>query len=477
MNGKHKVRHHDPLFRLDDGIFSECCQRSDEQLSAFEVDCTPGLWELLKPQSIWGHALNGHIGFRRKNNDGSIDVFQFPNATLEDVVQHGLGRDVDGELYRRDRIIGDIHKYLNLTYQFEKQQGQPQRIDELQRKNNFDGMLLNKEGQPLGGHTLFWGTSIRKPALVALGFWLGVMYDSALWRNAAAEKYGVDIHAGDTVIVSKDAMHKHGITIQDLSNMGYLKKIPFKVDKRRLKRDGPSYRDLVIYETLHDIGIIVTLDNSVMQRNRRIQLAYLETRKGWGGSDDAAFLTISLFYGLEAGWGFILADAVDTWEKGLPDLYNHGRDMRLAENLDKRYKFSQEIDPLEIMGILRNACKFYGKDNGSERLYFPSSSQRRFMERDPHTHRSAIISHVNEYNKLVQRGPKPLSMRLAFDRILNGDFYHVYEANLMEFMTEKNPQTGMTHYDEMYEAARGRHDHMRDLRPILLPDYAKRNGR
>lgn len=367
----------------------------------------------LAAQTVQGHAINGHQEFR----DIRGEVIRYPNATIDDVYkailsyssEFGKNGDVKKE---RDGLVREIRNWNKSTIH-NKGEYSPRR-------------LQDKNGEPLMGIDLFSHTTIEDPKNVHIGEYLGGALDSDEWREFTEqylrenfEEYrDFKIHKGFTTAGNIEKIRNAGLTIEDLANKNAYEDKGYNAE--RLKEEGL----IVDFENEED--------NSIFKQNKKGQRlavrnnypyvpVYVETNKGYGVSDDAAFIYLSLRYGLEAGFGLILADAVDTIDKHLSDIREKGEDEAIGEEVPKEYNKNKvgktfEVENEEIAKMIL-ASSTDPQNPGK----WPSCSQRRFFQIENGNY--PLLNHVDLIKHIKHEGPAPDEMKLSFKGVSSNKFY------------------------------------------------------
>jgi len=396
--------------------------------------------QLLLAQSVQGHAING---------DGEFGVsghsFKFMNTTIKDVYQavlekspHPLRQEgrrgskeivLEQILEERQAMIDEVKGWVHAVITKHEREYAPTR-------------LLDRKGNPLMGIEMFSHTTINDPRSVLRGMYIGAFIDSAEWRSATEKKfqgYNGDpakyrIHKGICTAVDMDALEKHKMNLQDLSSLA-TSGSPLSLDELKAE------------------GIVVDFrKRSKKERQEGVKYmhpfvpAYIELDKGHGVSDDAAFIYISLMYGIEAGFGFLLADAVDTMDKCVPRIREGGEDEALGQLISSLYlshapkehrlhdlptliNGSGVKDKLDISeeDILRTI--FASAIDALEPGKWPSCSQRRFLEKQKDGN-YAVLSHIDflKYAKGESRFPNPI--RLGYINAKSHEFYDRFSRRI-----------------------------------------------
>jgi hypothetical protein len=155
--------------------------------------------------------------------------------------------------------------------------------------------------------------------------------------------------------------------------------------------------------------------------------AYIELQKGFGVSDDAAFISTALLFGIEAAYGFLLMDAIDTWDKSTPEIFKYGQDEIMGQNILLRYEkiFGKDSFPCKENDVLN--IIYLSAINDESRKNYPSCSQRRFAQIDNKTGLHPIESHIVWIRSVKEGGLVPPPMKIAFKEVLNTNFYDTFK--------------------------------------------------
>ena len=247
----------------------------------------PGeLYNLLIPQSIQGHAQQGHVGFRK--------IGTYPNATIEDVLE-GLGISFKGFWEARQRYIDDLRVW------FDRAVRDP--ADPRVRRP------VNVNGRYLAGCSLISEFANAQAVIDALA---GFVYASRMdtydpWRARVHALFKVDLGGGKTVAVDMDRLGAAGLTLVDLSSQ---------------EHDADAMRDLVARGIVFDKPVVTS---------RAVTNGYVRQRLGLGVSDDAALITAGVFRGLPGYVGANWGDFIDTIDKSSAEILPGGQDEAFGE--------------------------------------------------------------------------------------------------------------------------------------------------
>ena len=356
--------------------------------------------ELLLMQSIQGKAIRGWWGneFLKKQK---ISSFYYPNTTLEDIFI-ALDKNPLEIQKQRQEIIDDIKTYFNFAFGYLESRSKGN------SKSNHCSTLLNRNYEPLGGISFFYGTLIDNPLNVLIGAYFGGCMDSAEWREKTDKKFGTKMHKGITRAVHVEKLKQEGKTVEDLS-----------------KLNSPE-----IINELIKKGIVSEVDNETYIDG--YSCAYIQTQQGYGISDDAAFLGVASKYGIEAAQGLLLIDAVDTWDKSTPRICKGGQDEKIGVGIKEKYNhiFGDGAFPVsddDVMNII-----YLGIKDKKNYKYYISSSQRRWVEIKESNRLNTLQSHILFSRHLEKGTPSPEKMKLAFEQVPSDKFYEDFERKNME---------------------------------------------
>ncbi len=360
--------------------------------------------ELLLQQSLQGKARNGfqevshsNVKKGRRNVDDKLKIHRYPNTTIEDVIRV-MDLPVFPVLKDRQAIIDDIPEYFTRYFNSLKNRDKNNR-------NGYRWKLINDKGMPLAGIMPFEWTLISNPLKVLIGAYIGGCVDSAAWRTKTENKYGIKLHKGRSRAVNLARLRRAGYTLEDLAN--------------RAKRDDIDIRQLERKRIISNKNIVKSSKNIVS--------AYIELERGYGISDDAAFLSVGLLFGIEAALGFLLIDAIDTWDKATPLIYKDGQDEKIGQELKKRYEGIMGIGSFpctdrDVMNVIYlSSIEIDCRDS------FPSCSQRRFVERSSDTSYIPLESHILWLRSVKEGGAMPPDMRIAFQKYSTVRFYKKFK--------------------------------------------------
>ncbi len=354
--------------------------------------------ELLLMQSMQGRAMNG--AWDPRFQEELTENYRYPNTTIEDVIE-AIGYGVSRAHKERQEIIDRIEDCLinsSLTYLRNRKSGVAAGI-------HHAYTLLDRQGEPLGGIKFLLGTVVDEPTNPLVGAVMSGCLDAEYWRGRTEEKFGIKMHKGVSRAVHMPTLKSYGLTLTDLAS-----------------QDAENFLSL---EELENRGIISRRKEEEYANGYRS--GFIQLQRGYGVSDDAAFLAVALIFGIEAAFGFLLIDAVDTWDKSTAIIRKNGQDEAMGQRTPAKYEriFGRGSFPCtddDIMNVIYLAS--IDKDN---RDSFPSCSQRRFVQVDENTGLYPIQSHVGWVRHVKEGVRPPPTMKIAFDQIPTHKFYHAFK--------------------------------------------------
>ena len=389
-NGRHCIE----KLECDDFFVRAVKKTYDYLLNTVKLASTKK--ELLLMQSMQGRAMQGAWAPAFKKS--LTRIYSYPNTTIENVFA-ALDKSTSKTQKERQRVINDIGRYIDNAFDNleDHQNGKS-------NPKNHCIKLVNGLRDPLGGIKFFENTLISNPENVLLGAYIGGCVDSAAWRTKAEEKYGLKMHKGVSVAVNREAALKRGFTITKLADLG---------------------RNSVTLEGL--IKEKVVSSAAYEKFSHGFVNAYIELQKGFGVSDDAAFISTALLFGIEAAYGFLLMDAIDTWDKSTPEIFKHGQDEIMGQSILPQYEriFGKGSFPCTEKDVLN--IIYLSAINDESRKNYPSCSQRRFVQIDNKTGLHPIESHVVWIRSVKEGGLVPPPMKIAFKEVLNTTFYDTFK--------------------------------------------------
>jgi hypothetical protein len=351
--------------------------------------------DLLLMQSVQGRAIKGwwDTKFLEKQNN----AYCYPNTTLEDIFI-ALDKNPLEIQKQRQEIIDDIKRYINSAFEYLEDHSNGN-----SKPHNHCITLINQNYEPLGGIEFFKGTLISNPLNILIGAYLGGCMDSAEWRAETDKIFETNMHKGITRAVHMKKLKQTGLTLEELSKLN-------------------SYETIT---KLVKYGAISENDNETYQRG--YTCGYIQKQPGYGISDDAAFLGVALCFGIEAAYGLLLMDAIDTWDKSTPKITKGGQDEKIGVGIKERYEsiFGKDKFPVSDNDV-KNIIYLAAMDNKNFE-YYPSCSQRRFVQIDDIVGLSALQSHV-VFSRHIREGTKiPPKIKIAFKQVPTDKFYNAFK--------------------------------------------------
>ena len=374
------------LYPIDDPQFRTIV-RSDykSMLDTNRIAVTERVKELMLMQSIPGHAGSGHGCFYGRA--------RYPNATIDDVY---LALDCDPRELRSERqelLIDPIYSWVERVLH-----------DPLDPELSH----LVVDGEPLAGAEMFRHSVLRNPLDVLKGIYFGSTMDNYDWRKRVRDRFGMELGGGRCYAFDKEKMALLGESLETLSSR--------------------EHTDDSI-KTLIDAGVI--LDEDLVQPARNIINGYVRVKVGKGVSDDAAMITAGLKYGIEAAFGLLLVDAIDTWDKSTPVIHRFGQDEALGLLIQERCK-EKGID----LGITPEKVEefiYLSSIDPQRQTLYPDCSQRRFFlqgsSNEPSEQYAALL-HLAFIKR--KKDARPMTglpkLLLGFAAVRSDDFYRAYET-------------------------------------------------
>ncbi|RJQ15839.1 hypothetical protein C4573_06835 [Candidatus Woesearchaeota archaeon] len=371
--------------------------------------------EVILMQSVQGHAHEGHVAFATGHKDtkdiirstlkregkrngymhGDVHV-RYQNATIEDVIaaigkkKENKGVTVPGIHDERQEYIDEIIRWKNIVTRY------------LLRKSDRPVQiykLVNEQGSPLLDYGLFDHTMLKHPEVVLIGLAIGGLLDNHEYRRKAEAAFKIDLHQGICVPINLRSLSQQNLTLQDLA------------------RNGGE----LSLDELTNKGVI---PKKTVDWTQNFCTGYFELKKGFGVSDDAAFLALCLMYGFEAGLGFFLADAIDTLDKSASVITYGGQDEALSKKVFGDLRTGKLGIRLKEEDVLR--VIYLASVDVDVRNCYPSCSQRRFLELNK-SRLSALDSHIIFYHHITDAGTSPPFLRIAVQKESNSKFYENFK--------------------------------------------------
>jgi len=268
-----------------DDYFRGAVNRSYNHLRRKQTALPWELYQLLIPQSIVGHAQQGHVGFQGTS---------YPNTTTEDVLE-GLKISFNKFWHSRQAYIEDIRVILSRMVR--------DPADPRVRR------LVNQHGQRLGGCSLLDELTTTQDTI---DFLAGFVYASRMdtydpWRKRVRSLFGTNTGGGKTMPIDLMRMRDAGLTLVDLATQ---------------EHDEGAIDDLI------NRGIVY---NEQTVSSRSVTNGYVRQHQGLGVSDDAALITAGFFRGAAGFVGALFADFVDTIDKSAVEIRPGGQDEELGK--------------------------------------------------------------------------------------------------------------------------------------------------
>jgi len=384
------------VIRTDEYFMKRIRERYYHLLNHVTLDSTQS--ELIFIQSCVGYAIDGFQETDSKEPDKK-QIIYYPNTTIEDVTK-AVGRHIGRDHFERETIIKDIQLYIDTAFN-----AVANYLNDDIKPEEHALKLVNKHNEPLSGIKFLQGSIISNPHTVLQGMYLGGCLDSSRWRTKTEKAYNIKMHKGVSMPVHLEKLIKHGSDVQSLSNV-----------------------DSENHMTLEELTY-----HRIIPKNDRVKFSsgyhpiYVEQQKGYGVSDDAAFLAISLIYGIDAALGFLLIDAVDTWDKSVSVLQKKGHDEIMGQRIRGRFedlygKGEFQVSNQDVMDLIYLSAI---DDKNSD--CYPSCSHRRFVQMNPKTKLTAIENHIAYARHVKEGGFQPPSMKIAFKQVKSETFYKEFK--------------------------------------------------
>jgi hypothetical protein len=325
--------------------------------------------DLILMQSVEGHAHEGHSAFRGR---------RFPNMSMDDTVE-ALGRDPRVVTAQRQALIDEVAEWVERAI-----------------KGEAGEFLVTPEGDPF-----FDISTLRyirvEPGEVLRGLYLGGLRDNSDVRLRVEEKYGIRIGGGACYLVDVEVMEAMRLDGEKLAHAEFASRLG-------------EFRQR---------GLIVDRCRDEADRER-CRYLYIRHRLGGGQSDDAAICAGGKLFNRDVALGVFLADAIDTFEKYVPEYSDQDDD--LAELIGKQFP-GLNISEGELEKVVWvSAASEERKDE------VPDSSLRYLLTVDRTCDQTALESHL-----AYVRGRPYAEMELAFERVPNRVFYEYLDKRLGEF--------------------------------------------
>jgi hypothetical protein len=410
---------------------------------------TPRQQELLAAQSCHGHAMNGDKEFTVQ--EGTERVYhKYLNSTISDIygaiirAYPKYSQDVESVKKERHLLIKELKEWVRET---------TDNIRHNKSYKNYSPMrLLDKHGDPLMGIELFRHTSVGDPRSVLIGIYLGSYMDSEYWREQTEDYFrnfhGIDLnmHRGLCTAGHINHITEQGLTLSDLSHLAEDKRYPER-NSDRYTLDALKEKFMIV-----DFSKVSKDERRIGVRNKKPYApVYVELNKGYGSSDDAAFNFTSLMYGLEAGFGLILIDAVDTVDKCTIYIKERGEDELIGDFIAKQLggkKGVEEYLDIKDQDILN--LIFAAAIDSEHPNVWPSCSQRRFLEYSPKGN-YALLNHMDNIKHICENTPFPEDIKLSIKQIHSDRFYQAFGERISEMLESDLIDLERAHHPEDLE--------------------------
>ena len=229
-----------------------------------------------------------------------------------------------------------------------------------------------------------------------VGLYLGGLRDDAEIRALAGRRYGIEIGYGKCYLVDQQVLRQLGMDGYDLARKAHEDEI----------------------ETFEKAGLFAH------NGDPNVAYMYVRYQVGPGASDDAAVLVAGKLYGLSAGVGCFLADAVDTLEKYVPEYSDQDSD--ISEYIERNYlKLGVTREDAADLAYLASIPR-------EMEGHLPDSSLRHMLEIDRKHDQSTIESHF------AYLAGRPFSeMELDRGECTNTELYQYVERKITGFREKK----------------------------------------
>lgn len=327
----------------------------------------PKIEDLIFMQSIEGRAHNGAGSFKKRF---------YVNTTVDDIVS-ALGRSPAATKLKRQEVIDEIFEYVDSA------------IAEDPRDR-----LVTKSGRPLLGIPQFKERTVNYHDVLK-GLYLGGLRDDPEVRQRTQELYGINIGYGKCYRVNARIMDEMGLDGEMLAHQ--------------------DNGDRINY--FKSCGLIITEEKPKRSISKNMKYMYIRHHVGPGQSDDGAIVASGLLYSVDVALGVFLADAIDTFEKYVPDYRD--QDHEIAMHIKEHYAFLDvtEDDVYELAYLAA-----IPEEKVDE---IPDSSLRYLLAIDDDTGQSSLETHLNFIEG------KPFSpIAISYKRISINQLYDFVRAKL-----------------------------------------------
>jgi hypothetical protein len=413
----------EPIIKYSiDNFFKITVKKDFESLQKnVKLATTPKVEKLHLLHSVYGHASAGHGEFHEHIIGKKVPI-QYKNITLDDIIKQIPKEDSSKIKRGRQELIDQIIDWVYERIETLKDPGRKALPEDFKLVKVYREKNIPTKIEPLAGALMFEHAILKNFESVLMGFYLGSCMDGYEWREKVDKKYGINMHKGTSIPVDVHALKRYGLILDDFQYSEYRKKLP--------QLAHLSHNDTI--KELTYMGIIPKKFN--INNGNDYQPAFLELSKGNGISDDAAFITASLVFGIEAGFGLLLADAIDTLDKYVPTIEINGQDELAGKMMKKKYesRLGKEFpvsDDQVLELIYLSAISSENYDS------FPSCSQRRFWQMDENK-MTAVQSHMSFLNFIKDDSRYPASAKIGFKQVMNNKFYSSYKKRLEDAKTK-----------------------------------------
>ena len=353
---------------------AELIQQDFRNLKTSERLCTiPRIEDLVFMQSIEGRAHNGAGAFNKRF---------YVNTTIDDIVS-ALGRSPKVIKTKRQELIDEIFEFVESA------------IEDDPRDR-----LVTKNGRPLLGIPQFKDRTVNYHDILK-GLYLGGLRDNPDIRKKTQELYGINIGYGKCYLINVKVMEEMGLDGEVLAHQ--------------------EHEDRLNY--YKSSGLIVDPDSKKRSLPKRIKYMYIRHHVGPGQSDDAAMVAAGLLYNVDVALGVFLADAVDTFEKYVPNYRD--QDKELAFHIKDNYSFL-DLDEKDVYELAYLAAI------PEERVdAIPDSSLRYLLAIDQETGQSSLETHLN-----FIEGKPFMPMAISYKRIMVTVLYDFVREKLSSINKE-----------------------------------------
>ncbi len=373
----------DPTESFFQELVREDLKRS---LHNIKLGIIPELHKPLIVQTVLGHAINGHGYFH--------SIAQFPFASITDIIT-AAGMDVEKTKETRQEIIDRFFEWL-----------------EIAKKDQTDRLMIN--GKPLMGVEFLTEMEYTiEPEYVLKGATLAGFMDNYDWRTKTMERFPktidgkkLRIGGGETYLIDPSKF-----TEWKFLGPEFLSEVEISEEKIQEMKEEKFFTS---------------------SENPNAEVAYVRRRKGWGTSDDTAFIVIGeMFkkYGQKAArsamLGAFLVDAIDTYDKCVSRPIEGGYDEKVGRDL--REALPDLISDNDITDLIY----YCAKGNGEPTV---SSSHKRLVQTINNVHpKMPTILHHLKFMETGTFGP----FRIGFERQSNSVFYEEVSRRIKHYHENK----------------------------------------